>query len=65
MDMLLLNYDLRNASDNCNVRRMARARTLIMLGSVQTPKIRPFVSVDDRLLQGSSIDREAQRRWFS
>jgi hypothetical protein len=31
------------AIETCDVRRMARARTLIVLESVQTPKIPPFV----------------------
>jgi hypothetical protein len=53
MGMLLLDRDLRNANENCDVKRIARARTLIVLGSVQTPKIRPFVSVDDRSLRGA------------
>ena len=53
MGMLLLDRDLRNANENCDVKRIARARTLIVLGSVQTSKIRPFVSVDDRSLRGA------------
>jgi hypothetical protein len=53
MGMLLRRCDLRNANENRNVSRMARARTMMVLGSVQTPKIRPFVSVDDRSLRGA------------
>jgi len=36
MGVLLLDRDLRNASETCGVRRVARARTLMMLGAVQT-----------------------------
>jgi hypothetical protein len=64
MGMPLLNCDLRNASENCDVRRMARARTPMVLGSVQTPKIRPFVWIAERLLHERS-GMEDRRLWSS
>jgi hypothetical protein len=62
--MLLRRCDLRNANENRNVRRMARARTMIVLGSVQTPKIRPFVWIADRLLHDTP-GKEDRLLWSS
>jgi hypothetical protein len=64
MGMLLVDRDLRNANEKCNVRRIARARTLMVLGSVQTPKIRPFVWIADRLLHDTP-GKEDQLLWSS
>jgi type II secretory pathway pseudopilin PulG len=64
MGRLLLNCDPRNASENCDVRRMARARTLMVLGSVQTPKIRPSLWVGERLLR-DTVGREGRPQWSS
>jgi hypothetical protein len=41
--MLLLDRVTQLAIEKYNVRRMARARTLLVLGSLQTPKNRPLV----------------------
>jgi hypothetical protein len=50
--------------ENCDVRRMARARTLMVLESVQTPRIRPFVWVAERLLHHTS-GKEDRLLWSS
>jgi hypothetical protein len=52
------------AIEHCDVRRMARARTLMVLGSVQTPKNRPFVWIAERLLH-ATLGREAPLLWSS
>lgn len=59
--LLRRSRSIQIAIENCDV-RMARARTLMVLGSVQTPKIRPFVWVAERLLH-DTLGMEDRLLW--